>query len=74
MRDPRAVRFIDWWERNADRYPDALWFDAFDYWTEPRALDGGESLALWHEAAEEYHTRQYLRRRARTTEPLREAA
>lgn len=57
-RDPRAVRFVDWWARNAGRYPDAFWFELFDFWAEPFALRPEESHMLFLDCSDEYHERE----------------
>jgi hypothetical protein len=61
MRDPRAARFIDWWERNEQHYYPAFWHQLFDSWMEPFYLDSGESYQLYLDAAEEYHEREWVR-------------
>lgn len=67
-RDPRAIRFLDWWERNRGRYPEAYWMDGFNYWIEPMDLTSAEAYALYTDAAEEYHEREWHRRQAERTE------
>lgn len=56
-RDPRSIRFLDWWKRNASRYPDAFWPDAFEFWIEPLNLDATEALELYLDVSAEYHNR-----------------
>jgi hypothetical protein len=63
MKDPRAVRFIDWWERNEEKHIPAgrYWFDLFDAWTEGMSLNPRASFALFEECSDEYHERQWRR-------------
>ena len=57
-RDPRATRFVDWWELNRSKHPDKHWFNLFGYWTEPFDLSDSERFELWEDVSAEYHERE----------------
>jgi hypothetical protein len=64
-RDPRAIQFVDWWERNEYQIDteNIYWGEAFVWWFLPteEAMTVREYSALWDDASAEIHERRWLR-------------
>lgn len=63
MREPLAVRFVDWWERNYDRIDqsETMWIDGFFFWTAEMDLSDSDRDLLFEASSAEIHTRRFFR-------------
>lgn len=61
--DPRALRFLAWWERNqrSAAWSASDWIAAFVWWSDPMALDGFDRMDLCNEVADALEMRASLR-------------
>lgn len=60
LRDPRAARFADWWDRNrcSLMWMGADWIRAFVWWSAPLGIPGAEWLALSDDVEDELRERE----------------